>query len=104
MYGPSQRNISVESEKGFLGYHLQCCSKWATASVGGKEKETQTLQCLVLLTLSLMIVHVYQEIKELSNPCIGNIPKQQNDLISKTACEHVKKPQYKHAFLTAHFR
>lgn len=31
----SQRNISVESEKGFLGYHLQCCSKWATGFGGG---------------------------------------------------------------------
>jgi len=75
MCGPSQRNISVESVKGYLGYHLQCRSKCARREGGGWERDkvgeekrrrnTNVLICLVLPTFKLKILQVYQEIKEL---------------------------------------
>lgn len=64
MCGPSQRSLSVESGKGFLGYHLQCCSKWAGGH-GGRKTNTNMLICLVLLPLRLKIQLFYQEVKEL---------------------------------------
>lgn len=73
MCGPNQRNIPVEPEKGFLGYHLQCYLKRATGvrSEGErkikkkKKRNKDMLICLALLTFRLKVLCIFQEIKGL---------------------------------------
>lgn len=74
MCGPNQRNIPAEPEKGFLGYHLQCCLKRATGvrsegerKIKKKKKKIKKdlLTRLALLTFRLKVLCIFQENKGL---------------------------------------